>query len=460
MNKFRIEKDTMGEIKVEAHSLWGAQTQRSIENFRIGEKMPLEIIYSYAILKKACAQANFDLGELAQEKANLISTICDEITQGAHNEQFPLVVWQTGSGTQTNMNLNEVISNRAHVLSGGNLEDDFRLLHPNDDVNKSQSSNDTFPSAIHIAVLDILIQETFPTIEKLAKEFENKATENQQYVKIARTHMMDATPINFEHVFGVYAKQLKDSYKNLRTVANDLRTIPIGGTAIGTGLNAPKYFSKTVCQYLELYTKYKFEEAENKFESISSHDILVRVHSALKNLAITMFKILNDLKLMASGPRCGLSEIILPANEPGSSIMPGKVNPTQIEAFLMVCAQIIGNDTAINLGGMNGQFELNAYKPLIMINLINSAKLFNQAANSFTENCLVGIQINTSQTKQNLENSLMNITALLPLIGYTNAAKIADFAHNNNVSLRDAVISTGLIEIEEFEKVIAKNSNF
>lgn len=451
---YREEKDTMGIVFVPSDKYWGAQTQRSYQNFVIGEKMPQEVIKAFAVLKKSTARANQQLGKLSAEKANLISQVCDEILAGTLSDQFPLVVWQTGSGTQTNMNVNEVIANRGHVISGGSLTDSKKLLHPNDDVNKSQSSNDTFPTAMHIAALQVIENKTIPAIERLCNELKQKSSEFENVIKTGRTHFMDATPLSFGQEFSGYFTQIEFGIKALKNSLNHLSQLAIGGTAVGTGLNAPKGFDVLVCKNISQETNLNFVPAQNKFEALAAHDAFVETHSALKQIAVSISKIAGDLRYMASGPRCGLNEIFLPENEPGSSIMPGKVNPTQIEAITMVCAQIIGNDTAITVGAMNGHFELNVYKPLIIKNFLESANLLAQATNSFIDNCLHGIKINQTKVDNYLEMSLMLVTALNEKIGYEKAAIIAKTAHKENISLRQAALNSGYIAAEEFDLIV------
>jgi fumarate hydratase class II len=449
--KTRIEKDTMGTIEVPADKYWGAQTQRSIDNFKIGDnKMPIEIIRAFAILKKAAALTNLELGVLSAEKSNLIAKVCDEILEGKLDEQFPLVVWQTGSGTQSNMNLNEVISNRAHVLNGGILGEGKSIIHPNDDVNKSQSSNDTFPTAMHIAAYKIIIENTIPGVEKLKKTLEQKVEKFNSIVKIGRTHWMDATPLTLGQEFSGYVSQLAHGLKALRNTLEHLSELALGGTAVGTGINTPKGYSELVAKKISELSKHPFITAPNKYESLATHDAMVETSGALKTLAVSLMKIANDIRVMASGPRSGIGEISIPENEPGSSIMPGKVNPTQIEALTMVCAQVVGNDTAITIGGMNGLFELNVFKPMIIFNLLNSARLLGDACVSFNDNCAVGIEANHSTIQKNVENSLMLVTALNTHIGYENAAKIAKKAHTEGTTLREAAIALGLVTDEQF----------
>lgn len=453
--KFRIEKDTMGELHVPADKYWGAQTQRSLQNFKIGGeamRMPLEVIYAFAVLKKAAAQANHELGVLRGEKAELITKVCDEILNRQHDDQFPLVVWQTGSGTQTNMNVNEVIANRAHVLSGGGLEDAKKNIHPNDDVNKSQSSNDTFPTAMHIAAYKMIVEQVFPKIQSLDDALKQKSAEFKRVVKIGRTHLMDATPLTLGQEFSAYVSQLDHGLKALKNTLPHLAELALGGTAVGTGLNTPAGYSELVTKKIAEITGHPFVSAENKFESLAAHDAIVEVSGALKQLAVSLMKIGNDIRLLASGPRCGIGEILLPANEPGSSIMPGKVNPTQCEALTMVCAQVIGNDVAISTGGMSGQFQLNTFKPMMIYNLLNSARLLGDSCESFSKNCVVGIEPNYERIQFNLQNSLMLATALNPHIGYEKAAKIAKKAHAEGITLKEAGVALDFLTEEEFDQ--------
>lgn len=451
---FRIEKDTMGEIKVPIEKYWGAQTQRSLQNFKIGEpaSMPKEIIYAFGYLKKAAAHTNYELGVLAENKKNLISTVCDEIIEGKLDEQFPLVIWQTGSGTQSNMNVNEVIANRAHVLEGKKLGEGQKLIHPNDDVNKSQSSNDTFPTAMHIAAYKMLIEKTLPGVEKLKQTLEKKSKEFMRVVKIGRTHWMDATPLTLGQEFSGYVSQLEHDIIAIKNTFSHLSELALGGTAVGTGINTPKGYSELVAKKIAEFTKLPFITGKNKFEGLAAHDAIVETHGALKTLAVSLMKITNDIRVLASGPRCGIGEIVIPANEPGSSIMPGKVNPTQTEAITMVCAQVLGNDVAISVGGMNGHFELNVFKPLMIANFLLSARLLGDACVSFNDNCAIGIEPNYSNIEKNLENSLMLVTALNTHIGYENAAKIAKKAHSENKTLREAALELKLLTDEEFTK--------
>ncbi|HQH40115.1 MAG TPA: class II fumarate hydratase [Bacteroidales bacterium] len=449
--EYRIEHDTMGEVKVPADKYWGAQTQRSVNNFKIGDqKMPREIIMAFAYLKKAAALTNLDLGVLSREKADLICRVCDEILEGKLDDQFPLVVWQTGSGTQTNMNLNEVIANRAHVLLGNKLGEGKTFLHPNDDVNKSQSSNDTFPTAMHIAAYKMLTEKTIPGVELLRNTLHAKSQAFMDIVKIGRTHFMDATPLTLGQEFSGYVSQIDHGLRALRNTLPHMSELALGGTAVGTGINAPKGYAEKVAARIAELTGLPFVTAENKFESLAAHDALVETSGALKQLAVSLMKIGNDLRVLASGPRSGIGEILIPENEPGSSIMPGKVNPTQIEALTMVCAQVIGNDAAITVGGMLGHFELNVFKPLMITNLLHSAHLLGDACVSFTTNCAAGIEPNYPVIQKHLENSLMLVTALNPHIGYENAAKIAKKAHKEGKTLRQAAIELGLVTDEQF----------
>ena len=451
--KYRIEKDTMGEVKVPSEKYWGAQTQRSINNFKIGRpsSMPIEIIYGFAYLKKAAAYTNCDLGVISSEKKDLISQVCDEIINGNLDDQFPLVVWQTGSGTQSNMNVNEVIANRAHVINGGNLADLEKVIHPNDDVNKSQSSNDTFPTAMHIASYQVIVQMTLPSILKLKQVLDYKSKKFMNIVKIGRTHLMDATPIKLGQVFSGYSKQLDFGIKSLENTLKHLSELALGGTAVGTGINTPKGYSVLVARYIAEFTKFPFITAENKFEALAAHDAVVESHSALKQLAVSLNKIANDIRLLASGPRSGIGEIIIPSNEPGSSIMPGKVNPTQCEALTMVCAQVIGNDIAIAIGGMQGHYELNVFKPLMATNFLQSANLLSDACISFNNNCVTGIQPNHSNLKKNLDNSLMLVTALNVKIGYEKSAEIVKNAHKNGTTLKEESVKSGHLTSKEFD---------
>ena len=449
---FRIEKDTMGEVQVPAEKYWGAQTERSRNNFKIGEEgsMPSEIIEAFAYLKKAAAYANCDLGVLPLEKRDLIAQVCDEILSRKLSDQFPLVIWQTGSGTQSNMNINEVISNRAHVLNGGTLGEKSSI-HPNDDVNKSQSSNDTFPTAMHIAAYKKLVEKTFPAVEQLRDSLAKKSEDFKDIIKVGRTHLMDATPLTLGQEFSGYAAQLDYGLKALSNTLEHLRELALGGTAVGTGLNAPKNYDTKVAKYISDFTKLPFITAPNKFEALAAHDAIVESHGALKQIAVSLFKIAQDIRMMASGPRSGIGEIFIPENEPGSSIMPGKVNPTQPEAVTMVCAQILGNDTTISFAGTQGHFELNVFKPVMAYNFLQSAQLLADACISFDEHCVSGILPNELKIKSLLENSLMLVTALNPHIGYENAAKIAKSAYNNGTSLREEAINSGMLTGEEFD---------
>ena len=452
--KYRIEKDTMGEVKVPSDKYWGAQTERSRNNFKIGAtaSMPLEVVYGFAYLKKAAAHTNCELGVLSEDKRDLISTVCDEILDGKHDDQFPLVIWQTGSGTQSNMNTNEVIANRAHVINGGTLEDETKAIHPNDDVNKSQSSNDTFPTGMHIAAYKVIIENTIPGIEQLRDTLEAKSVAFNKVVKIGRTHLMDATPLTLGQEFSGYVSQLNHGLRALDNTLDHLSEIALGGTAVGTGINTPAGYSDLVAQYIADFTELPFVSAENKFEALAAHDAIVESHGALKQLAVSINKIANDVRMLASGPRSGIGEIIIPSNEPGSSIMPGKVNPTQCEALTMVCAQVMGNDVAVTIGGSNGHFELNVYKPLIAANLLQSARILGQACLSFNDNCVVGVEPNLAEIKNKLDNSLMLVTALNTHIGYDKAAKIAKKAYADNSTLKAAGVELGYLTAEEFDK--------
>jgi fumarate hydratase class II len=452
--EYRIEHDTMGDVKVPADKYWGAQTQRSVTNFPIGEpsSMPKEIIVAFGYLKKAAALANFELGVLPAEKKDLIIKVCDEIIEGKLFDQFPLVIWQTGSGTQSNMNVNEVVANRAHVLAGNKLGEGKTFIHPNDDVNKSQSSNDTFPTAMHIAAYKMLMDVTIPGIEKLRNTIESKSKAFLEIVKIGRTHWMDATPLTLGQEFSGYVAQLNFGLKALKNTLPHLTEIALGGTAVGTGLNTPKGYSELVAKKIAELTGNPFITGSNKFEGLATHDAIVESSGALRQLAVSLTKIANDLRVMASGPRSGIGELFIPENEPGSSIMPGKVNPTQIEAMTMVCAQVIGNDVAIALGGMQGHFELNVYKPLMISNFLQSARLLGDAAVSFTDNMAIGIEPNQVRIKELVNNSLMLVTALNTHIGYENAAKIAKKAHAEHTTLKEAAMSLGLVSSDDFDK--------
>ncbi len=451
--KKRIEKDTLGSLEVPHDKYWGAQTQRSLHNFDIGfEKMPWEIIESFAVLKMAAAESNFDLGVIEKEKMELISRVCGEILDGELIDHFPLSVWQTGSGTQTNMNLNEVIANRAHVISGGKLTDNNKNIHPNDHVNKSQSSNDTFPTAMNMATYHILKSLTLIQLKELHKQLIKKAKEFKNIIKIGRTHFMDATPLTLGMEFSGYASQIEHGIKTLKESFDHLSELALGGTAVGTGLNTPKGYSHLVAKKISEITGYKFKSASNKFEALAANDAMVKSSGALKNLAVSLMKIANDIRMLSSGPRSGIGEIQLPENEPGSSIMPGKVNPTQCEAMTMVCAQVIGNDVAVSIGGMSGQFELNVYKPMIAHNVLNSARLIGDACLSFNKNCVKGIKANEKIIKEKVEKSLMLVTALNTHIGYENAAKIAKKAHAEGTTLKEAAISLNLVSGSDFDK--------
>lgn len=452
--EFRIEKDTMGEVKVPADKYWGAQTERSRNNFKIGPEgsMPKEIIYAFGYLKKAAAHANFELGVLSAEKRDLISKACDEIVAGKLDDQFPLVIWQTGSGTQSNMNANEVIAYRAHVLNGGKLADDKKVLHPNDDVNKSQSSNDTYPTAMHIAAYKQVVEITIPGLELLRDTLAKKAEQYKNIVKTGRTHFMDATPLTLGQEFSGYVQQITNSIRALKNALEVVKELALGGTAVGTGLNTPSGYDVLVAKKIADFTGLPFVTAPNKFEALAAHDAMVELSGALKRSAVALMKIANDIRMLSSGPRCGIGEIVIPDNEPGSSIMPGKVNPTQPEALTMVCAQVIGNDVAVSIGGTNGHFELNVFKPLIAANVLQSARLLGDAAVSFTEKCAAGIEPNLEVIKKHLENSLMLVTALNPHIGYENAAKIAKTAHKENKTLREAAVGLGLLTNQQFDE--------
>jgi fumarate hydratase class II len=451
----RIENDTMGPVEVPADKYWGAQTQRSINNFKIGgekNRMPIEIIQAFAILKKAAAFTNAELGVLDKDKAIIIGKVCDEILEGKLDDQFPLVVWQTGSGTQSNMNANEVIAYRAHVLMGGSLEDSKKKIHPNDDVNKSQSSNDTYPTAMHIAAYKMVVETTLPGIKKLRDTLNDKAQSFKQVVKIGRTHFMDATPLTLGQEFSGYVAQLDHGIRAIQNTLSHLSELALGGTAVGTGLNTPQGYSELVAQKIADIAGQPFVTAANKFEALAAHDAMVETHGALKQVAVSLMKIANDIRMLSSGPRSGIGEILIPENEPGSSIMPGKVNPTQVEAITMVAAQVMGNDVAISIGGATGHFELNVFKPLIAANFLQSARLIGDACVSFNDNCAVGIKPNDEVIKRHLENSLMLVTALNPHIGYENAAAIAKKAHKEGTSLREAAIALGLLTSEQFDE--------
>ena len=453
--EFRKEKDTMGIVDVPAHVYWGAQTQRSIENFNIGadiNKMPKEIIAAFAYLKKAAALTNLDAGVLTKDKCDLIAQVCDEILNGQLIDQFPLVVWQTGSGTQSNMNVNEVIANRAHVLSGGNLMDEKKIIHANDDVNKSQSSNDTFPTAMHIAAYIILKRVTLPGLEKLRETLAKKSAEFMYVVKIGRTHLMDATPLTLGQELSGYVSQLDHGMRTIEHSLAHLSELALGGTAVGTGINTPPGYDVNVAKHIATLTGLPFITAENKFEALAAHDAIVEAHGALKTVACSMMKIANDIRLLASGPRCGIGELYIPDNEPGSSIMPGKVNPTQCEAMTMVAAQVFGNDVAINIGGATGHFELNVFKPVMIYNFLHSARLIGDVCVSFNDKCAEGIAPLHDNIKRNLENSLMLVTALNTKIGYYKAAEIAQTAHKQGKTLKQTAIDLGYVTSSEFDE--------
>ena len=454
-NKMRKEKDTLGYVEVPKEAYWGAQTQRSTQNFKINQandKMPIEIIRAFAVLKKAAAITNAKIGGLDQEKCDLIGKVCDEILEGKLDDQFPLVVWQTGSGTQSNMNVNEVVSNRAHVLKGGKLTDEKKFMHPNDDVNKSQSSNDTFPTAMHIAAYSMLMEVTIPGIMELRETLNTKAEEFADVVKIGRTHFMDATPLTVGQELSAYVSQLDHGIRAINNTLDHLAELALGGTAVGTGINTPEGYSELVAENIADLTGLPFYTAENKFEALAAHDAIVETHGALKTVAVSLMKIGNDIRMLASGPRCGIGELIIPANEPGSSIMPGKVNPTQSEALTMVAAQVLGNDVAINVGGASGHFELNVFKPMMIKNFLHSARLIGDACASFNENCAVGLEPNHDRIKYNLDNSLMLVTALNTKIGYYKAAEIATKAHEKGCTLKEMAMELGYLTSEEFDK--------
>ncbi len=452
--QYRVEHDTMGDVKVPANKYWGAQTERSRNNFRIGPEasMPLEIVYAFAWLKKAAALTNFDLGVLPAEKKELIAKVCDEILEGKLDDQFPLVIWQTGSGTQSNMNMNEVIANRGHVINGGKLTDTKKSLHPNDDVNKSQSSNDTYPTAMHIAAYRLVSEVTLPGMKILHDTIVAKSKSFKKIVKTGRTHFMDATPLTLGQEFSGYAQQIKNSIRAIQSAMVMVAELALGGTAVGTGLNAPRGYDEAVARKIAQLTGYPFITAPNKFEALAAHDAMVELSGSLKRAAVALMKVANDIRMLGSGPRCGIGELKLPANEPGSSIMPGKVNPTQPEALTMVCAQVIGNDVAVSIGGTNGHFELNVYKPLIAVNVLQSARLLGDSCVSFSNHCVAGIEPNDAIIKKHLENSLMLVTALNPHIGYENSAKIAKKAHAEGKTLKEAAIELGLVTGEQFNQ--------
>jgi len=452
--KYRIEKDTMGQVEVPSDKYWGAQTERSRNNFKIGPaaSMPLEVVYGFAYLKKAAAYTNAALGALSNEKRDLIATVCDEILEGKHNDQFPLVIWQTGSGTQSNMNVNEVIANRAHEVAGHVIGEGEKTIQPNDDVNKSQSSNDTFPTGMHIAAYKKIVENTIPGIAQLRDTLQAKAEAFKDVVKIGRTHLMDATPLTLGQEFSGYIAQLNFGLKALRNTLEHLSQLALGGTAVGTGLNTPKGYDVLVAKYIAEFTGLPFVTAENKFEALASHDALVETHGALKQIAVSLNKIANDIRMMASGPRSGIGEIIIPANEPGSSIMPGKVNPTQAEAMTMVCAQVMGNDVAVTIGGTQGHYELNVFKPMMAANVLQSAQLIGDACVSFDENCAAGIEPNQARITELLNNSLMLVTALNTKIGYYKAAEIANTAHANGTTLKEEAVRLGYVTPEQYDE--------
>ena len=452
---YRIEKDSIGEVQVPADKYWGAQTQRSLENFKIGgveAKMPVEIIRAFGVLKKAAAQTNAELGVLSQDKADLISKVCDEIIEGDLDEQFPLVIWQTGSGTQSNMNVNEVVANRGHVLQGGSLTDEVKALHPNDDVNKSQSSNDTFPTAMSIAVYKQIIDFTLPGLQALKITLKHKSRDFKNVIKIGRTHFMDATPVTLGQEFSGYEHQLRKGIDAINNSLDAIGELALGGTAVGTGINTPPGYAEIVAQKIANISGFKMITAPNKFEALAAHDSMVEMHGMFKRVAVSLMKIGNDIRMLCSGPRSGIGEISIPANEPGSSIMPGKVNPTQAEALTMVCAQIMGNDVAVSVGGSNGHFELNVFKPMIAKNMLESARLLGQSCLSFNNNCVLGIEPNYEVIKEKLDQSLMLVTALNTHIGYDNAAKIAKKAHADGTTLKEAAIELELLTAEQYDE--------
>jgi fumarate hydratase, class II len=451
---FRIEKDTMGEVQVPADKYWGAQTERSRNNFKIGPEasMPKEIIYAFGYLKKAAAMANHELGVLAADKKDMIAKVCDEIVAGKLDDQFPLVIWQTGSGTQSNMNANEVIAYRAHVLSGGKLTDEKKVLHPNDDVNKSQSSNDTFPTAMHIAAYKQVMEITLPGMKRLRETLAKKSSDYKNIVKTGRTHFMDATPLTLGQEFSGYVQQIDNSIRAIKNALVAVSELALGGTAVGTGLNTPAGYDVLVAKKIAELTGYPFITAPNKFEALAAHDAMVELSGGLKRAAVSFMKIGNDIRMLSSGPRSGIGEIVIPDNEPGSSIMPGKVNPTQPEALTMVCAQVMGNDVAVSIGGSLGHFELNVFKPVIAANVLQSARLIGDACVSFNDKCAAGIEPNLAIIKQHMENSLMLVTSLNTHIGYENAAKIAKKAHKENKTLREAAVELGLVTSQQFDE--------
>ena len=453
MSAFRIEKDTLGEVQVPAESLWGAQTERSRNNFKIGPtaSMPMEIVRAFAYLKKAAAMTNTELGGLDARKKDLIATVCDEIVAGEWDDQFPLVVWQTGSGTQSNMNVNEVIANRSHVLDGGMLGKGTRLVHPNDDVNRSQSSNDTYPTAMHIAAYKAVVEITLPGVQQLRDTLHVKALAFEEVVKIGRTHLMDATPLTLGQEFSGYVAQLDHGMRAVRHTLGHLAELALGGTAVGTGINTPEGYDVLVAEHIASLTGHPFITAPNKFEALAAHDAIVETHGALKTLAVSLNKIANDIRMMASGPRSGIGEILIPANEPGSSIMPGKVNPTQCEALTMVCAQVMGNDVAITMGGAQGHYELNVFKPMMARNILESARLLGDASLSFSVHCVEGIEPNYGRIEELVQSSLMLVTALNTKIGYYKAAEIANKAHADGTTLRESALATGYLTTEEYD---------
>ncbi len=454
--KYRIEHDTLGEVKVPADKYWGAQTERSRNNFKIGPaaSMPREIIDAFAILKKAAAYTNHELGVLPKDKRDLIAQVADEVLEGKLYDQFPLVIWQTGSGTQSNMNFNEVVSNRAHVLQGNKLGEGEKYIHPNDDVNKSQSSNDTFPTAMHIALYKKIVEKTLPALEYLRDELDKKSKAFMKIVKIGRTHLMDATPLTLGQEFSGYVSQIDHGIRALKNTLDHLSELALGGTAVGTGINTPKGYAELVAKHIAEFTGLPFKTAENKFEALASHDAIVETHGALKQIAVSLNKIANDIRLLASGPRSGIGEIIIPANEPGSSIMPGKVNPTQAEALTMVAAQVMGNDVAITVGATQGHYELNVFKPMIIYNALQSADLIADAVVSFTDKLVKGIEPNYERIKELVNNSLMLVTALNPYIGYEKAAQIAKAAYKNGTTLKEEAVRLGILTPEEFDKYV------
>lgn len=456
--EYRIEKDTMGEVSVPSNAYYGAQTQRSIDNFKIAQdtnKMPKEIIKAFAYLKKAAAITNFEAGVLSEEKSKLIGQVCDEILEGKLDDYFPLVVWQTGSGTQSNMNVNEVVAYRGHVIKGGNLTDKDKFLHPNDDVNKSQSSNDTFPTAMHIAAYQMLISTTLPGIEKLRNTLASKSKAFLHVVKIGRTHFMDATPLTVGQEFSGYVSQLDHGIKAIKNTLAHLSELALGGTAVGTGINTPDNYAENVAKHIASLTGLPFVTAENKFEALAAHDAIVEAHGALKTVAVSLMKIANDIRMLSSGPRSGIGEIFIPDNEPGSSIMPGKVNPTQCEALTMIAAQVLGNDVAINVGGANGHFELNVFKPMMIYNFLHSAKLIGDGCISFNDKCAVGIEPLHDNIEKHLNNSLMLVTALNTKIGYYKAAEIAQKAHKEGTTLKEMAVKLGYLSEAEFDQWVA-----